>query len=195
MAEPIEQRLAEIFREDAGRAPELDTAAPERVVRTVRRRRAGWVLAASLTVAALALTPVVMRDDPAARGGPLPDSGLSDCLPPESLAAVAARTLSFDGTVTAIAVDTSRDVPTATVTFEVNEWFRGGSGPTATATMQAPLPPHVLAGEAGPVYEIGTRLLVSGDTAAGRATAWGCGYTRYYDDRTAAAWRQAVRGG
>ena len=211
MADRFEQQVSEVFREDAGRAPALAAGAPEQVVRIVRRRRARWGLAAGLTIATLAIGTTlghrVLSDEPvpptaAGRSGALPDSRMADCMPPESLAAVAALSMSFDGTVTAIVEDartTSVDLRNATVTFKVNEWFRGGSGATATAVMQAPLPPDVLVSEAGPAYTVGTRLLVSGEAIggqrSGRLQAWSCGYTRYHDEQTAAAWRQAVRGG
>jgi hypothetical protein len=211
MAEQIEQRLSEVFREDAGRAPALGAGVPEQVVRMVRRRRARWGLAAGLTVAVLAVgIPMglgMVSDEPApptavGRSGALPDSGMADCMPPKSPAAVAARSVSFDGTVTAIVEDAQPADPSmrnATVTFKVSQWFRGGSGPTATAVMQAPLPRNFIASEAGPPYTVGTRLLVSGEAiggqGSGRLQAFSCGYTRYYDEETAAAWRQAVRGG
>ncbi|WP_306215414.1 hypothetical protein [Actinoplanes sp. RD1] len=197
-----EQRISAVFHEDAGRAPALDADVAEQVVRIVRRRRTRWGVAAGATVAVLAIGASagagMLRDEPAppAATGPrgaLPGAGSFDCEPPESPAAVAARTMSFDGTVTAIAEDPVTGTRDATVTFKVNEWFRGGPGPTATATMRAPLPPNVLESEAGPAYTTGTRLLVSGDAPGGRLRAWGCGYTRYYDDQTAAAWRQAAR--
>jgi hypothetical protein len=210
MAEHIEQRVAEIFQEDAGRAPALDAGVPDKVVSILRRRRARRGLAAGLAVAALAIgAPIahsMMRDEPAppttaARSGALPDSGMADCAPPESLAAVAAQSMSFDGTVTTIAEDAQTADPSArnaTVTFKVNEWFRGGSGATATAIMSAPLPANLIVSEAGPAYTVGTRLLVSGQAIGGpgngRLQAWGCGYTRYYDEQTATAWRQAIRG-
>jgi hypothetical protein len=39
--------------------------------------------------------------------------------------------------------------------------------------------------ESPPSYSVGTRLLVSREDAI----AWGCGFTRYVDEETAAAWR------
>jgi hypothetical protein len=202
MGERIEQRIAEVFREDAGRAPVLDAEVSGQVVSVVRRRRARWGIAAGLTVAVLAIGAPLARDaisdepaPPAAAGrsGALPGLPLADCQPPESPAAVAALAVSFDGTVTAIAGEAGQE--TAVVTFQVGEWFRGGPGATTTAILPAPLPPGRVVGEAGPAVTTGTRLLVSGDAlGGGRLLARMCGYTRYYDDRTAAAWRRAVNG-
>jgi hypothetical protein len=210
MAEQIERRLAEVFREDAGRAPALSAGVPDEVVRLVRRRRTRWGLAAGLTVAVLAVgTPAAynfVTEEPAppvAAGGSgaPPEMVAADCNPPESVAAVAALPMSFDGTVTAIVEDpqpADLGLRNATVTFQVNEWFRGASdakaGTTATAIMPAPLAPNEFVSEAGPAYTLGTRLLVSGEVKGGRLQARGCGYTRYYDEQTAAAWRQAMPG-
>ena len=204
MAEQIEQQVSEIFRQDAARAPALDAGVPHTVARIVRRRRVRRGLAAGLLVAALAIgTPIghsVMSKEPARRSGTLTDLNTADCSPPESLTTVPARSTAFDGTVTAIAQDTQtadRSMRTAAVTFTVHHWFRGGTGATATAIMPAPLPPEVYVSEYGPAYTLGTRLLVIGAArpGSGRLQAWGCGYTRYYDEQTAAAWRHSVRGG
>ena len=51
--------------------------------------------------------------------------------------------------------------------------------------------------EAPPSYEVGTRLLVSGESRYGEGiskdgVAWGCGFTRYYDTETASAWLAAT---
>ena len=108
--------------------------------------------------------------------GPLPDTrtGAVDlggpC--PEDYAAnqVAARDLAVDGTVTAI--DDGR------VTFDVH-----GTGESVTVDMAPPVPSR--RSDTAPSYSVGTRLLVSGDDG----TAWGCGWTRYYDEETAADWR------
>jgi hypothetical protein len=39
--------------------------------------------------------------------------------------------------------------------------------------------------ESPPSYAVGTRLLVSGEDQI----VWACGFTRYFDEETAAAWR------
>jgi hypothetical protein len=102
--------------------------------------------------------------------------------------------VAFDGTVTAIEpARPSRIGPTWVIpaTFAINEWYRGGSAESITVGI--PLPRD----EAnGPPFDVGTRLLVSGNTpgdapADSTWRAWGCGYTRYYDQPTADSWRAA----
>lgn len=39
-----------------------------------------------------------------------------------------------------------------------------------------------------PAYGVGTRLLLSGSGSGGARLVWACGFTRYYDLRTAAVW-------
>lgn len=81
-----------------------------------------------------------------------------------------------------------------TVTFIIHEWFRGGDHTTVTVDMLGPTASSVQ--EMG--YGIGTRLLVSGEPRWGgnplqAPIVWGCGFTRYYDQPTAASWRQTFR--
>lgn len=77
------------------------------------------------------------------------------------------------------------------VEFRVNRWFTHGSGNRTTLYMLNPEPMGD-SEDIGPRYSIGTRLLVSGESAAKAATAWGCGFTRYYDEATAEAWALAA---
>lgn len=83
-------------------------------------------------------------------------------------------------------------VETKAVTFVVHEWFSGGDGPQVTVDMGGPESGG--APELDPVYEVGTRLLVTGEPRWGGsplqdAIAWGCGFTHYYDAQTASVWR------
>jgi len=109
------------------------------------------------------------------------------------------------------------------VTFAVSDWFRGGSGETVTVDMFAPSGPGGSgtitsdgngtvsggdssgggdsdAGGSGASYGVGSRLLVSGEARWGETDpledpiGWGCGFTRYHDSRTAAAWQAATAG-
>jgi hypothetical protein len=204
MNDQVEQHLRGVFREDASHAPAFGLTADE-VMRPVRRqRRIRWATAGAavpLAVAVavgsvLARTPSGPAGVAADRRGALPDPGAADCAFAGSPAEVAARGMSFDGTVTAIA-----DRPTTAdgyvpVSFAVNEWFRGGDGTSVTVAMRPPLAPGVIAGEPRPAYRIGTRLLLSGergDPAVGGMLAYGCGFTRYYDQQTATAWRDAIK--
>ena len=113
--------------------------------------------------------------------------------------AVAGRSFAFDGTVTAIGPARSNrsgaPLPLAAVTFRVNEWFLGGTGDAVTIDLEAPAN---ASSDPLPAYGVGTRLLVSGEPRWGgapldAAIAWGCGFTRYYDPQTAAAWSVAAR--
>ncbi len=117
------------------------------------------------------------------------------CAAVYSPSAVAERSFAFDGTVVGIADGTTNkpgmgDLETVAVTFEVTEWFRGGSGPTVTVDM----------GRFG-AAAVGDRLLVSGEPRWGGAPledaiAWGggeCGdFTRDYTESVAAEWRAAA---
>lgn len=84
------------------------------------------------------------------------------------------------------------------MTFHVNKWFRGGSSDTVTVDWY---PPHQGNSNTDPSlasYGVGSRLLVSGGPRWGGALldspiAWTCGFTRYYDPQTAAAWEAAIR--
>jgi hypothetical protein len=89
--------------------------------------------------------------------------------------------------------DADLDLPG--VTFKVQEWFSGGRAGTVTVDMQAG--PAAIGEDPVHVYDVGSRLLVSGEARWGGSPleapiAWGCGFTRYYDRQTAAAWRSAV---
>lgn len=122
-------------------------------------------------------------------------SGLAaKCVEGYSPVAVAKRSFAFDGTITTIGPARSNRpgvaLPLAGVTFRVNKWFRGGTLSTVTIDMEAP---DITAEDPLPSYGIGTRLLVSGEPRWGgapldAAIAWSCGFTRYYDPGTAAAW-------
>ena len=82
------------------------------------------------------------------------------------------------------------------MTFAVNEWFKGGPGSTVTVDLFAPT--SSMAGTDTPVFEAGTRLLVSGEPRWGGAAlddaiAWSCGgFTSYYESAVADQWRQAT---
>lgn len=118
----------------------------------------------------------------------------ADCVEGYSPAAVAQRSFAFDGVVLSVGPSVSgrrgyakSNLPG--VRFEVVEWFRGGTDDkTVTVDMQIP----------SDEYEVGTRLLVSGEARWGGNNplafpiAWGCGFTRLFDDSTASAWRSAV---
>lgn len=116
-------------------------------------------------------------------------SGLSSCAYEYSLEELINLPLAFDGTVIAIGNDVVR--------FAVNEAFAGVDTPEIAVQMAPP------SGDvrAEPIdeftprrYGIGTRFLVSGQLeikGRGQPFAWGCGFTRYWDEQSADAWRNA----
>ena len=123
---------------------------------------------------------------------------------PETLAE---RTFAFDGTVVGIGPGTTNrpdmgQMGTVAVTFQVTEWFRAGEGPEVTVDMVGSLESWEQWEEDEnsywhPPYDVGTRLLVSGEprwdgAPLEDAIAWTCGFTRYYDEATADAWRAAT---
>jgi hypothetical protein len=218
MSTSTEQQLRELFAADADGAPEAGDLATGAVRRVQRRRHKYGAVAAGVAALAIAgglvalvdtghqastsTVPSISATQAPTGIGALPGSGSASCVQEYSPANVKKRAFAFDGTVTAIGkARTSRGeepIPLASVTFRVNEWFAGGTGDTVTVDMTAPT-----AGsggdptsEEGPTYGIGTRLLVSGQPRWGggpldEAIAWTCGFTRYYDAPTAAAWRAA----
>lgn len=112
------------------------------------------------------------------RTGAVPVSGEAGCIQRYAASAVADRAFAFDGTVT--------DIGGAGVTFDVHEWFVGDGPATYTVRMSGPTTSGM--SESAPSYFVGTRMLVSGEQDGG-PIAWACGFTRYYDEETAAAWR------
>ena len=144
--------------------------------------------------------PVAVSSSPSGavnQTGALDARAASSCAEEYSAPAVAERAFSFDGTVAEIATSgTSDDLAYVSVKFAVNEWFRGGTTDRVTVDMAAPDATTEEVAVAGS-YGRGSRLLVSGQPRWGGpplkdAIAWGCGFTRYYDPRTADSWRQAA---
>ena len=142
------------------------------------------------------------RNPTADRTGPLPGGGDASCVESYSPQALSGRSFAFDGIVVRIGASVSDrgdggDLNLPGVTFVVREWFSGGQGDTVTVDMQgAAVEPASL--ELGDAYDVGSRLLVSGEPRWGgsplaQPIAWACGFSRYYDAETAAAWRDASR--
>ncbi|TYP83824.1 hypothetical protein [Blastococcus xanthinilyticus] len=142
----------------------------------------------------------IAEDPTAGRTGPLADTATNSCALEYGPAAVGRLDFAFAGAVVDIgpAVTTRSGLPgppedLVGVTFAVEEWFSGGSGDTVTVDLPAPYDPASGSSTPGPVYGVGSRLLVSGaDRWEGpprEPIAWLCGFTRYYDEETAASWR------
>lgn len=133
----------------------------------------------------------------ATRHGPVLFEAAASCVEDYSVAAVADLAFAFDGTVVDIGESvTDRgdagDLDYAGVTFEVHEWYVGDGPDTFTVDLAPPTEPRVT--DVPPSYGIGSRLLVSGqdrwdEGGFSDPIAWGCGFTRYHDEETAAEWR------
>ena len=218
----LEETVRSVLEEDARAAPDGSGVVRRVMERTRRRdrtrRTALTVGLAAAATAAVVLVPSVVGDDersrtpataarssaqptstdPDRRRGPLPGTAAVSCVEQYSPREVMDRAFAFDGTVTAIGPGrTDRgdegDLGYAGVTFEVHEWFRGGSAATITIDLEPP----GASPDGRPAYDVGTRLLVSGEHRWGGSTdadllGWGCGFTRYHDASTADAWRQAA---
>lgn len=193
-----------------------------------RRRDRGRMIAAAAAVALVAVTtaalalpdsqgqrserlagePPVSEPVPPAwdgRSGPLAEEGITraSCVETYSPTSLVNRAFAFDGTVSEIGASVTNragkgQLELAGVTFTVNTWYRGGEQDTIAVDLPRPVPAGSAVGQTGPSYEVGSRLLVSGEPRWGGAPldqpiAWtACGgFTRYYDPETAEIWRGA----
>ena len=181
------------------------------------RHRACWaaLLALPITLSACGDTPAAQPGPSAAstpsaasaapaavRTGPLPDSATASCAFAYAPEAVRERAFAFDGTVTGVGKGRSNKPGTGAldlsgVTFQVHEWWRGGGPEEVTVDLPPPGTSGQVDDEEPPAYDVGTRLLVSGEPRWGwdplqDPIGWGCGFTRYHDEQTAEQWRQAL---
>ena len=228
MSTPTEQQLRDLFAADAAAAPQEDDLIDGALRKVRHHRRVRGAAIAGLVVAVAAIgtglatgvsgheaqRPLVAAPSHPAGQAPLPTAGpattppgggsgvSTSCIEGYSPAALAGSSFAFDGTVTAVGPARSNrpgvSLPLAGVTFRVNQWFRGGSGPTVTVDLDAPPTANSSSDSSVPAYGVGTRLLVSGAPRWGgapldAAIAWGCGFTRSYDPQTAAEWAAATR--
>jgi hypothetical protein len=154
----------------------------------------------------------VVADTPPPTGvGALPGSASEDCqgYSPVGLAGhlTDEGAFAFDGTVTGVepGADLGPEMPRedVTVTFRVQTWYSGGPGATVDVLLDGPDTEDSMVS----TYGVGTRLLVSGALASterpsGALTATedmayfgsSCGYTRYFDEVTAAEWAAIAAG-
>jgi hypothetical protein len=125
---------------------------------------------------------------------PLGQDAAMSCVEEYDLTTLVGRAFAFDGTVAEIAEDTSSgDNPYIDVTFDVYEWFAGGGPHTLNVEM---FPPGIRTSVGTVDYDVGSRLLVSGEPRWGGTplespVGWMCGFSRTYDTDTAATWREA----
>lgn len=191
--------------------PSPSSAPPRKHLRMVTVVAAAAVVTASVVV----LTGLLGRHDrpPSAQPGPTqsstqagPTEGHGDLFPGHSLECVerygaqtiANRAFAFDGTVVSIGdwpAGGGQADPYVAVVLRVNHWYRGGRGDTVTVAM---FPPEVVTSVGNAAYGVGSRLLVSGEARYGGAplddpVSWACGFTRWYSEADAQAWRQAFR--
>jgi len=138
---------------------------------------------------------------PSAGQGPISPNSFAKCAEVYDLTTLKRRAFAFDGTVTHIAAmlppaDGSGALAGyVTVTLTVHEWFRGDDQATVAVGMLSVPAPGRMGSPEGTSFDVGTRLLVSGEPRIGGRPlqdpiAWGCGFTRISDQATAAAWRQ-----
>lgn len=149
----------------------------------------GLVVGVAAVVAGAGVAGVTLYAPPVSSYGPLP--GAAQCRADYTPEAVADREFAFDGTVLDVGeVGGDPELPMVPVTFDVHAWYHGGAGDTVTVDLPVPLVGSGIGGaRRGPSYGPGTRLLVSGEVREQeRLTAAGCGFTRYHDVATAAAW-------
>ena len=115
---------------------------------------------------------------------------MASCVEEYSIQTLVNRKFAFDGTVTQIERGQYDDAAAAgkvRVSYDVNEWFAGGSRRSVTLDSWD----FIVDGSSGdPELEDGTRVLVSGDTNM----AWGCGFTRTFTSDEAEQWRKAFAG-
>lgn len=116
------------------------------------------------------------------RNGALASGGIASCAYQYDRHTLTQRDWAADATVKDLKIKGD----TAQVVLAVHEWYRGGAGNQATVTMPSPW----IAEDAPPSYGIGTRLLASGDRDNGVYIGWSCGFSRYYDPKTAQHWEK-----
>lgn len=186
-----------------------------------RRRRPALIAVGAVTAAAAALTSLlVWRDSPSAPSatGPSPTTASAQasasapaqpygdvfggqtslgCVEEYNPQNLAKRAFAFDATVVSVgALATGEQVDLyVPVVFQVNHWYRGGTGNRITVAM---LPPLLETSVDNVTYRVGSRLLVSGEDRSGNTTltdpvAWACGFTRWYSNRDEPIWTQAFR--
>jgi hypothetical protein len=143
-------------------------------------------------------TPVA-EPTPTPRSSPKGDlfggAGALSCVEAYSEQTLPHRGIAFDGTVETIGEPWASGY--APVTFRVNRWFRGGRTDHVTIGM---LPPGRISLYDDPPYQVGSRLLISGERidAGPRPddlVAWACGFSRWYDPAEAQVWARAFRSG
>jgi hypothetical protein len=135
---------------------------------------------------------------PSYRGG----NSSASCIGPPEGKWLQDQQFAFDGTVLTIE-EPAAGHPSflrqdyTVVTFQVNHWYKADRETQVQVLVPGPTDPHQSDGnssELGLPFELGSRLLVSGNVYDGFAkplvnwVAASCGFTRAYDDKTAREW-------
>jgi hypothetical protein len=193
-------------------------AARIRWTRWIRRPRLALAGAAAAVLLAGGIGAVVALGGPgspdadpplAASAPPVSEAGESVAIGGEAMNCVEAygpetlanRAFAFDGTVTGIAEAAPDDelsiIADVEVTFRIEQWLRGGDAGQFTVSM---IPPDADTSAGNGSYQVGSRLLVSGEDRWGDEqlsdpVVWYCGFTRTYSAGAAEQWRQAFAGG
>lgn len=179
------------------------------------RRRATIVTVPLLLAATIAGAQLVREPAPARQvtqaptsprsspGSISPDISSASCVEQYGPTTLKGRAFAFDGTVSRVAATTPPSDGSvllpgySAVTFNVHEWFRGGDQATVTVDLMSSPTPDAVSSVETVGYDVGTRLLVSGEPRFGGGPlqapiAWPCGFTRHFDQLTATAWRQTL---
>jgi hypothetical protein len=158
----------------------------------------GWWPAPHTTVVTHDAAPAQTQGDQP-QGDVFAGGSVGSCVEEYNPQNLARRGFAVDATVVSIGTSSpSGDVggdPFVPVVLQVNHWYRGGSAVQITVGM---LPPLVKSTVGNTTYQVGSRLLVSGedrngDTKFTDPLAWSCGFTRWYGDADAQIWAQAFR--
>jgi hypothetical protein len=148
-----------------------------------RSRRTQALVSAAAAVALIASVGIVLAtrgsDKPSTGGEPITPPGQAMCVENYDLSTLKNRDVAFDGKVVRVSGDE--------VTFEVSEWFKGGSADEITLNGASTLGGITSAGDPVPM-DPGSRLLVAGDGGF----AWSCGFTQSYSGSVANDWREAL---
>ena len=154
------------------------------------RRKMLYVAALGLAAAAVVVVIATNRGDDSPRtatpgtSAPVlsPGLGLGSCIESYDLTTLTHREAVFDGTV--------KSIDGSAVTFDVNQWFKGGSGTTTTLDGNG-MAGGAITSAGGPTLTVGNRYLVAGDGGF----AWACGFTQPYDATLATSWGGVLKGG
>lgn len=145
---------------------------------------------ALIAVAALVVLTSCGSEEPAAvettQAPAAAGTMLASCVEQYSLEALENRDYAFDGTVKATEPGNAAADEPDRVTFDVTEWFKGGSG---TSAIRQDYGFAAVNSAGGQPRNVGDRLLVAGDDDF----AWDCGFTQPYDAETAADWEERLR--